>query len=327
MSEATTSPDAQSKLALYRTMLRIRTVEERIAELYAEQEMRCPVHLYIGQEAVATGVCANLNHQDYLFGTYRAHGLYLAMGGDLPALIAELYGKATGATHGRGGSMQLIAPEVGLVCTSAIVGGTIPMAVGAGLTAKMDGKSRVSVMVLGDGGTEEGIFHESMNFAALKSLPVVFVCENNLYACYTHQSARQAVDNIDARAAAYGMPGQRVDGNDVLAVHRAMATAVERARRGEGPSLIECRTYRYREHVGPNIDLDLGYRTQEEFDEWMARDPVTTFQEVLLRDGLLTEEQQAQLVADLSREIDEAVAFAQASPFPDVAGLRDHVYA
>ena len=223
--------------------------------------------------------------------------------------------------------MQLIAPEVGLVCTSAIVGGTIPMAVGAGLTAKMDGKGRVSVLVLGDGGTEEGIFHESMNFAALKSLPVVFVCENNLYACYTHQSARQAVDNIDARASAYGMPGQRVDGNDVLAVHRAMAAAVERARRGEGPSLIECRTYRYREHVGPNFDLDRGYRTQEEFEEWMARDPVTTFQEVLLRDGLLTEEQQALVVTELTREIDEAVAFAQASPFPNVAGLQDHVYA
>ena len=327
MGDTTISFDPQVKIDLYRTMLRIRMVEERIADLYAEQEMRCPVHLYIGQEAVATGVCANLTHQDYLFGTYRSHGIYLAKGGELRALIAELYGKATGATRGRGGSMQLVAPEAGLLCTSAIVGGTIPMAVGAGLTAMMEGSGRVSVIVLGDGGTEEGIFHESMNFAALKSLPVVFVCENNLYACYSHQSARQSADNIDARASAYGMPGHRVDGHDVLAVHEAAAAAVDRARSGQGPSLLECRTYRYREHVGPNFDLDLGYRSQEEFDAWLKRDPVMTFKELLLREGLLSKGKQAQMAIELAHEIDEAVAFAQASPFPNTTELWDHVYA
>jgi len=327
MSNTTASIDPAVKTGLYRTMLRIRMVEERIADLYAEQEMRCPVHLYIGQEAVAAGVCANLTHQDYLFGTYRSHGIYLAQGGDLGALLAELYGKVTGATRGRGGSMQLVAPEVGLLCTSAIVGGSTPMAVGAGLTAKMEGRGRVSVIVLGDGGTEEGVFHESMNFAALKSLPVVFVCENNFYACYSHQSARQAADNIHAHASAYGVPGYRVDGNDVLAIYEAMAAATGRAHSGQGPTLLECRTYRYREHVGPNIDLDLGYRTQAEYDEWLARDPIKTFEEVLLSEGLVSQDKRTQMAAEQAREIDEAVAFAQSSPFPDTSELWDHVYA
>ena len=223
--------------------------------------------------------------------------------------------------------MQLVAPEVGLLCTSAIVGGSIPMAVGAGLTAKMEGDGRVSVVLLGDGATEEGVFHESMNFAALKSLPVVFVCENNFYACYTHQSARQPADNINAHAFAHEIPSQRVDGNDVTAVHEAAAAAVDRARRGQGPTLLECRTYRHREHVGPNIDLDLGYRTQEEFDEWMARDPVKNFQGALMSEGYLTDDSQGQMVAGLAHEIDKAVAFALSSSFPATSELWDHEYA
>ncbi len=315
------------KRQLLRAMLRIRRVEERIAELYAEQEMRCPCHLAIGQEAVAVGTCAPLVPGDTLFGTYRGHGLYLAKGGDLAALIAELYGKETGCTRGRGGSMQLIAPEAGLVCTSALVGGTIPMAVGAALSARYRGTRHVSVVVFGDGATEEGVFHESLNFASLKRLPVVFVCENNLYACYSHQRARQAADNIFERAEAHAMPDQRVDGNDVVAVHDAVGQAVARARAGEGPSLIECRTYRWLEHVGPNDDTHLGYRPREEVERWKAQCPVKRLAHHLEAEGLLTSAQYAQWSVEVTREIDAAVAFAQQSPFPSVDELAEHVYA
>lgn len=315
------------KRRLLQAMLRIRGVEERIAVLYAEQEMRCPCHLAIGQEAVAAGTCAALEPEDALFGTYRGHGLYLAKGGDLKALIAELYGKDTGCTRGRGGSMQLAAPEVGFICASALVGATIPMAVGAALSAVRRRTRQVSAVVFGDGATEEGVFHESLNFASLKRLPVVFVCENNFYACYTHQRARQAADNIFQRAAAYAMPGLRIDGNDVLAVYDAVGHAVARARAGQGPSLIECRTYRWREHVGPNDDTALGYRSREEVERWKARCPVKRLAEHLEAEGRLTPAQLAQWSAEVTRELDDAVVFAQQSSFPPVGDLASGLYA
>ena len=311
---------------LYATMVRIRMVEERIGELYAEQEMRCPCHLSIGQEAVAAGACAPLNHDDFLFGTYRGHGIYLAQGGDLTALLAELYGKATGCTRGRGGSMQLIAPEVGLVCTSAIVGGTIPMAVGAALSAQVRGTPQIAMVMFGDGATEEGVFHESMNFASLKRLPVVFVCENNLYACYSHQSARQSADNIFERAASYAMPGARVDGNDVAAVYQAVGEAAQRARAGEGPSLIECRTYRWREHVGPADDTPLGYRSADELKAWMARCPVEQWAQVLLKKQIATQQQLQDLRAEIEQELELAVGEAKRAPDPQVETLAHGVY-
>ena len=315
------------KLQLYRTMLKIRMVEERIGELYAEQEKRCPCHLAIGQEAVAAGACAHLAREDFLFGTYRGHGIYLAKGGDLNALLAELYGRETGCSHGRGGSMQLVAPEVGLICTSAIVGGTIPMAVGAALTARVQGTQQVSMVVFGDGATEEGVFHEGLNFASLKKLPVVFVCENNFYACYSHQLARQPADNIFQRAAAYAIPGVRVDGNDVTAVYEAVGKAVAQARQGQGPTLIECRTYRWREHVGPADDSDLGYRDPRELEQWKANCPVRRFAQNLHREGILTEPFNQKLREEIEKELDEAVIFAKQSPFPDVADLGRAVYA
>ncbi len=322
-----TMVSTEVKRQLLRTMCRIRLVEERIGALYADQEMRCPCHLAIGQEAVAAGTCALLELEDTLFGTYRGHGLYLAKGGDLKALIAELYGKETGCTRGRGGSMQLTAPEVGFICTSALVGATIPMAVGAALSATRRKTRQVSVVVFGDGATEEGVFHESLNFASLKRLPVVFVCENNLYACYSHQRARQAADNIFQRAAAHAMPGLHVDGNDVLAVYEAVGQAVTRARAGQGPSLIECRTYRWREHVGPNDDTHLGYRSREEVEQWKARCPVNQLARRLEAERLVTPTQLAQWSADVTRELDEAVAFAQQSPFPLAGDLAAGVYA
>ena len=308
-------------------MLRIRRAEEAIGERYAEQEMRCPCHLAIGQEAVAAGACAALRPRDVLFGTYRGHGLYLARGGSLPALIAELYGKAGGCTRGRGGSMQLVAPEVGLVCTSAIVGGTLPMAVGAALSASVRRTGQVALAVFGDGATEEGVFHESLNFAALKRLPVVFICENNLYACYTHQRERQPADNIFQRAAAYAMPGRRIDGNDVQAVYRAAADAIGRARRGGGPSLIECRTYRWREHVGPADDTPLGYRPASEVRAWQARCPVAREERRLLRSGGLTPRRRDSMARKIAEELDAAFAAARRSPFPAPSDTLNHVYA
>ncbi len=314
-------------LQLYRTMLMIRLVEERIADLYAEQEMRCPCHLSIGQEAVAVGACGQLRKTDFVFGTYRGHGLYLAKGGDLKALIAELYGKETGCTHGRGGSMQLAAPEVGLMCASAIVGGTLPMAVGAALSATVRGSGQVSMAVFGDGATEEGIFHESVNFAALKSLPVIFVCENNFYSCFTHQRVRQPLDNIFEHARPYGIPGVRVDGNDVLEVYRAVGEAVARAREGQGPSLIECRTYRMREHVGPADDTHLGYRSPEEVRQWQDRCPMTRCERELERKGVLTPALMATWKQDIARDVDAAFTYARLSPFPDPRTLLRGVYA
>jgi len=223
--------------------------------------------------------------------------------------------------------MQLSAPEVGLVCTSAIVGGTLPMAVGAALSATIRRSGQVAVVVFGDGATEEGVFHESLNFASLKRLPVVFVCENNFYACYSHQLDRQPADNIAQRAASYAMPGVRVDGNDVAAVFRAVGRAVERARQARGPSLIECRTYRWREHVGPHDDTALGYRSVTEVRRWKAQCPIQRLSRQLKREGLLTAEEEARRIDTIRRELDEAVAFAKASEEPDVAELSRYVYA
>lgn len=308
-------------------MLQLRMVEEKIAALYPEQEMRCPTHLCIGQEAVVTGVCANLRRSDLLFGTYRSHGLFLAKGGNLKKMMAEIYGKKTGACKGKSGSMQLVAPEEGLLCSSAIVSGTLPMAVGAGLAISLRGSDDVSCVIFGDAATEEGVFHESMNFASLKKLPVIFICENNLYAVYTHISKRQCADNIFERAQIYRMPGERLDGNNVLEVHEAVERAIARARHGDGPSLLEFRTYRWLEHVGPNSDANLGYRTQEEVNQWMNRCPVKTLEKRLLDDNVLTSQEIQNIKLNISRDIDEAVSFAKKSAFPDKEEIYQGVYA
>jgi TPP-dependent pyruvate/acetoin dehydrogenase alpha subunit len=321
------STDSALLKGFYKTMQRLRLVEERVAALYSEQEMRCPTHLYIGQEAVATGVCANLRPTDYLFGTYRSHGIFLAKGGDLKAMLAELYGKKSGCCKGKSGSMQMVAPDVGLLCTSAIVGGTLPMAVGAALAISLRGGDQISCVVFGDGATEEGVFHESMNFASLKKLPVVFVCENNLYSVYSHISKRQCADNIYERAQAYKMPGVRVDGNNVSDVYEAVKRATELARSGGGPSLVECRTYRWLEHVGSNPDVNLGYRTEKEVSEWMDRCPVKSLEARLLTEGSLTPAEIEQITRTYAREIDEAFAFAKKAPFPEKADLTEGLYA
>ncbi|HSE06670.1 MAG TPA: thiamine pyrophosphate-dependent dehydrogenase E1 component subunit alpha [Methylomirabilota bacterium] len=306
---------------LYVTMRRIRRAEESIAELYPEQEIRCPTHLSIGQEAGATGVCLALRTTDTAVSTHRCHAHYIAKGGDLRGMFAELYGRATGCCGGKGGSMHLTAPEVGMLGASAIVAGSVPLAVGTALAAKMAGTDEVAVAFFGDAAMEQGVTHESLALAALRRLPVLFVCENNLYATNTPLRTRQAGRDMAARAASHWLPGVIVDGNDVVAVYRAAKAAVARARRGEGPTLIEVKTYRFREHVGPNYDIDLGYRTQAELDHWMAREPVGGLARRLERAGMLPASRREALDAQVQAEIADAVAFAKSSPFPEPAAL------
>jgi TPP-dependent pyruvate/acetoin dehydrogenase alpha subunit len=311
---------------LYRRLLRIRKVEEKIVELYPRQEMRCPTHLSLGQEAAAAGVCAALRDEDRIFSTHRCHAHYLAKGGDLKRMFAELYGRVTGCAKGKGGSMHLVQPEAGIMGASAIVGGSLPIAVGSALAARMQGRPRVAVAFFGDGAVEEGVFHESLNFAALRKLPVVFVCENNFYATHSHQSARQPADNIHERAAGYAMPGVRADGTDASAVYVAAREAVQRARRGDGPTLLEIRLYRWKEHVGPNYDYAMGYRTREELDAWMERCPVRLFESRVVEGGVLGRADLQRIADEIDREIAEAVAFGRESPEPGLVEMLEDVY-
>ena len=309
----------------YVQMARIRRAEEAIVALYPEQEIRCPTHLSIGQEAVAVGVCQALREHDTVLSGHRCHAHYLAKGGSLRGMFAELYGKATGCCGGKGGSMHLASPDTGMLGASAIVAGTLPMAVGAALAAALRRTDEVAVAFFGDAAAEQGVLHESLAFAALRALPVVFVCENNLYATLTPLSQRQVSVDIWPRAAAHGLAAVGVDGNDVVAVHEAGAAAAARARHGGGPTFIEAKTYRWREHVGPNFDTDMGNRTQAELDGWMARDPVAVLARTLEARGILTAAERASLDADLEAEVADAVSFAKASPFPEPAMLRTDV--
>ncbi|MFQ5912852.1 MAG: thiamine pyrophosphate-dependent dehydrogenase E1 component subunit alpha [Nitrospinota bacterium] len=320
--------DAQGLKSLYYQMVRIRMVEERIAELYPEQEMRCPVHLCIGQEAVAVGVCANLSRDDYVQSGHRSHGHYLAKGGDLRAMIAEIYGRATGCSRGRGGSMHLVDLPVGFLGATPTVASTIPIAVGAAFGTAMRGEQHVTVSFFGEAATEEGAFHESVSFAALKSLPVVFVCENNLYSVYSPLSVRQPPDREVFRLAqGHGVESFQDDGNDVLAVCRLAERAVRKARQGGGPTFLEFRTYRWREHCGPAYDNDLGYRSESEFQHWKRFCPIERLGARLLQEGVLSHRDVEEMAAKLKAEIDDAVAFAKGSPFPERSHLLEHIYA
>jgi len=302
-------------------MLRIRRVEEAIADRYPENQMKCPVHLSLGQELVPIAICAHLSHRDHVYSTHRCHAHYLAKDGDLPAMLAELYGKDTGCCKGRGGSMHLVWPETGMMGSSALVGGTIPLAVGSALAFSREKSDRVAVAYFGDGATEEGIFYESLNYAQLKNLPTIFVCENNLYATYSHQSMRQARLNIADRAAGFGVYSETVDGYDLEASYSAAGRAVRRARSGGGPTFLEFRTYRFRDHVGPADDVSVGYRTQAEIDLWKNRCPLNRFlEEISSADRQKMEE-------TIKQEIEEAFSFAQRSPFPQIAEGFKGLYA
>lgn len=311
---------------MYSSMQRIRMFEDRIVDLYPEQEMKCPVHLCIGQEAIATGVCLNLKKEDYIFSNHRGHGHALAKGAPMRPLLAEFYGRITGCSRGKGGSMHIIDVDNGLLGTSAIVGGGIPMGVGAALASTMKGEDRVTVIFFGDGAYDEGVFYESFNFASLKKLPVVFFCENNFYATNSHQSARQPGCRISDAASAFDAHGRCIDGNDVIAVYKASQEAVTSARRGGGPSLIEAKTYRWKGHVGPDADWEKGCRPKEELLYWLEKCPIKTFKEFLLKKNAMSEAEMEEVSSSIKAEIDDAVRFAKESPYPEISDLLKDVY-
>jgi pyruvate dehydrogenase E1 component alpha subunit len=316
---------AETRLAMHWSMLRVRRVEEAIIRLYPEQEIRCPTHICIGHEAIAAGVSAHLTREDYAYSGHRSHGHYLAKGGDLKAMMAELYGRETGCARGRGGSQHLIDLEAGFVASAPILAGMVPIAVGTALGARWRGLKGIPVIYIGDGTTEEGSFHESLNYAATQKLPVIFICENNLYSVHSDLAVRQPARPISDLAKGHGMPGETADGNDTDTVWRVAKKAIDRARAGGGPTLLEFMTYRWYEHCGTNLDTKLGYRSQAEYDEWQLRCPVRRSETKLRRDGLLTDKALAAAETGIAREIEEAVAFAKASPFPDPATLFQNV--
>jgi TPP-dependent pyruvate/acetoin dehydrogenase alpha subunit len=299
---------------LFYKALRIRLAEERIIQLYPTDKIQSPVHLSIGQEAVAVGACHSLKPTDLLFSSYRGHAFYLAKGGDLKALFAELYGKATGCCSGKGGSMHLAAPKKGFMVTSAVVGSPIPNAVGAAFAAQRLKKDQVIVSAFGDGATEEGVYHESLNFAALHRLPVIFLCENNGLAVHAKLQARQSY-RIDEFVKSYGMePTVISKGYDLLKVEEVFSKMVELVRQKGGPQFIEIQTYRTKEHVGPGEDYEAGYRSRDELERWQAKDP-------LIQDQALIDK----FSPEILKEVDQAVQFAESSPWPDPAELLTHV--
>jgi len=305
----------------YRALYRIRRTEEEIAKVYPTDNIKSPVHLSIGQEAISVGVCEALQPSDVVFGTYRSHALYLAKGGDMKKMISELYGKDTGCAKGKGGSMHLIDTAAGFMGTSAVVGTTIPLAVGYAYALKQSGKDSIVASFFGDGAVEEGVFHESLNFAALKSVPILFICENNGYAINSHQSKRQPMDNICERARVYGMPAERIENNDIFEIYERVKRASSEIRHGrQGPRFFECMTYRWMEHVGPNEDFDSGCRSESEAQSWFETDPLKTLR------ARLDLVRRGQIEVDVEAEIYEAFVFAEDSRIPDDAALYTDVF-
>ena len=311
-------------LALYRTMVTIRLFEEKVGELFSAARIYGAVHLYLGQESVAAGACDALKPGDYLTSTHRGHGHCIAKGGRLDLMLAELFGKATGYCKGKGGSMHIADLEAGILGANGIVGGGIPIATGAALGCKLQGNGRVVLCMFSDGASNQGSFHESLNLAAVLSLPVIYLCENNQWAVSTPASKSIPIANVADRSASYGMPGVIVDGNNVLAVRQATQTAVERARSGQGPTLIEAKTYRWEGHFRGDPQV---YRSQQEVNEWRTqRDPITLFEKVLEGKGLLNKAMAETIRAEVHHEIQAAIEFAESSPEPDPEQLYADLY-
>jgi TPP-dependent pyruvate/acetoin dehydrogenase alpha subunit len=306
---------------LYRKLQLIRRAEEEIARIYPSDKIKSPIHLSIGQESVAVGVCDPLNPDDVVSGTYRSHAVYIAKGGDIGAMFAELYGKETGCARGKGGSMHIVGMDQYILGTSAVVGTTIPIAVGYSLALQREGKGRLAAAFFGDGATEEGVFYESLNFAALHKLPMLFICENNGYAIHTPLAKRWATDRLCERVETYGIPAHQVCDADVLALRQLASDAYASIRQGSGPVFIECLTYRWKEHVGPGEDYDAGYRTREELRPWMRDDQVRIIGEKLELAA------QAAIDRQIEKEIAAAIDFAETSSFPDPRELYTNVYA
>lgn len=313
---------------LFFQVLRIRRIEEAIADRYSAQQMRCPVHLSIGQEAVAVGVCSQLKRSDYIMSTHRAHAHYLAKGGDLKRMIAELHGKKTGCCGGKGGSMHLVDLDVNLIGSTPIVGGSFPIAVGVAFASQMKKEEAITTVFFGEAMTEEGVFGESINFAALKKLPILFLCETNLYSVYSPMEVRQPKErSICKIAQAHGIDAKAGDGNNLDEVMKLTKDAVKAIRAGKGPQLIELSTYRFREHCGPNYDIALGYRTQQELDEWVKKCPVEQLKKDLEKKKLLTPKELESYEEKIKAEIDLAFEFSDHSPMPAENELLTHIYA
>jgi pyruvate dehydrogenase E1 component alpha subunit len=308
-------------------MLRIRQIEEAIADRYAEQEMRCPTHLCIGQEAIAVGVCDVLTEADKVFSNHRAHGHYLAKGGDLNAMIAELYGRTTGCCGGRGGSMHLIDIDAGFMGATPIVGGTVPIAVGSAWASSLQKSNEVTVVFFGDGCFEEGVMHESLNFSALHKLPMVFVCENNDFSVYTPLSLRQPQRAIHAIAKAHGLNVMDGDGNDVELVRSLAERAIADARNGQGPQFLELSTYRWREHCGPNFDHELNYRSSAGIKAGLADCPIERYKKVMKHNVVDIDSVVSVLEKRLHLEIEAAFQFSDKSPNPLPATALEKLYA
>ena len=310
-------------IEMYVTMNKIRTFENRVAELFADGKIPGFVHLYVGEEAVATGVCANLTDDDYITSTHRGHGHLIAKGGDIKQMMAELFGKKTGYCKGKGGSMHIADLDLGIMGANGIVGGGPPLAAGAALACQYLDKDSVAICFFGDGASNQGTTHEAMNLATCWKLPVVFVNENNMYGISSCTINSMCVPNIADRAAAYDMPGVVVDGNDVIAVHEAAAEAIDRARQGKGPSLIECKTYRHRGHFEGDA---CSYRDDSELEEWKEKDPIPRLEEKLVEMNLLDNAKIKEIKSSLQDDLAEAEKFAEESPLPDVSELTEDVY-
>jgi TPP-dependent pyruvate/acetoin dehydrogenase alpha subunit len=320
--------DKSKALSLYYNMLRIRMVEEAIVKHYPEQQMRCPVHLCIGQEAIAVGVCANLTKEDYVMSNHRSHGHYLAKGGNLEAMLAEIYGKSTGCSGGKGGSMHLVDLSVNILGTTPIVAGVIPVATGVAFGTAIKGEDRVTVVFFGDAAVEEGVFGESLNFAALKKLSIIFVCENNYFSVYSPLSVRQPEKRSNlSLAGAYDIVSDKGNGNDITEVYGLTEKAVSHIKEGRGPYFLEFDTYRWREHCGPNYDNNLGYRDESEFNRWRERCPIEIYEKSLVKDCKLNEQKINEFKMKIHSEIAKAFTFAKQSPFPHVNDTFSDVYA
>jgi len=315
--------DKDLLLRLYTRMLTIRRFEERVGELFAAGKLPGFIHLYIGEEAVATGVCANLRDDDFITSTHRGHGHLIAKGGDLKLMMAELYGRKTGYCKGKGGSMHIADLGLGILGANGIVGGGPPIATGAALSAQYRGTDQVAICFFGDGASNQGTFHEGLNMSSVWKLPVIFVCENNFYGISMSQERHQQISDIADRAAAYDIPGFVVDGNDVIAVYEAASAAIQRGRAGEGPSLIECKTYRHRGHFEGDPTV---YRSKEELETWLAKEPIRRLEARLLEMEIVAADELGRIDGEIRAQVDAAVAFAEDSPYPDAVEIFDDVY-
>ncbi len=316
--------DVEKKLALLEQMYTIRAFEEKAEQLYALGKIHGTMHLSIGMEGSAVGSIAALHPDDLILSTHRGHGHCIAKGADLNRMVAEFMGKASGYCRGRGGSMHIADPDGGNLGANGVVGGGIPIAVGVGLSLKIQKRDQVILCFFGDGAANNGAFHEGLNMTAIWKLPVVFVCENNQYAMSYSTGSAFAIERISDRAAAYGMPGMTVDGNDIMAIHQAVSAAVERARAGEGPSLVENFTYRWSGHSRSDANV---YRTRAEIESWKKKCPIKRFRTLLIKEGSLTEEKADQIEKQSYGAIESAVAFAEASPEPAIESIEEGVYA